>query len=201
MCHFITTTIPYYTLCVNNKLNLKQNLFDMRLLKAIIEIIGTIFLYDPNKNLFGAKRRREAKEDLANEYKAKAEGVDEEIAQAKALNPFESASSKSAMAKASKSAQQMQQKTLNTLGAGASAEALVAAQGTTAAAQGAAAGQIATGAEALKESKINNLKSQKMTYEGQESALKQSAIGEYGQNYKDIMASGGILSSLTGGIL
>lgn len=173
----------------------------MILFKILLGIVKTIFLFDPNMNFFGARTRRKEKEALASVYGKKAKGVEEDIAREKALNPFETASSKSAMNRVTQNAKQMQTKMLNTMGAGASPEAMIATQGATNKALGSATGQIATGAEALKQSKVDNLKSQKMAYENQQAGLKQSAINERGQNYKDMMSSGGILSTLTGGIL
>jgi len=104
-----------------------------------------------------ATKRRHGKEQLANEYKQMATGTQEQIDLVKSENPFESAGAKAAMAQASQGARQMQTRMLNTMGAGASPEAVVGSQGATNEALGSAAGSIAVGAEANKQNRISNL--------------------------------------------
>lgn len=168
----------------------------MKALLTILQLIWSVYFTSADPNLFGSRKRRKAKEAIAGELKSVAgetknvagelKGVAGEFKQAagetqkeidllKARNPFESAASKSAMAKASQGARQMQTRMLNQLGAGASPEALIASQQAVSEAQAAAAGQIATGAEAQQTSELARLRAEK---QGQMGAYA-SGVGQY----------------------
>lgn len=105
--------------------------------------------------MFGSKKIKK----VAEGYEAMAQETQKDIDLLNAENPFESASSKSAMVKAAQNAQQFYNRSMNTMGAGATPEAMIAAQGATQQAMGSAAGQIATGAEASKTAQLNSLQS------------------------------------------
>jgi hypothetical protein len=173
----------------------------MRLLLSIFNVIRNAYSFSADPNLFGSKKRREEKEDLAGEFTEKGVDVEHEIAGVKTQNPFESAAAKSAMTRASSSAKQYQTRFLNTMGANASAESIVAAQGATGKAIGTAAGEIATGAEAMKKQELSELRGLKAGYEGQASGLAQSAIDERGSGWKDAFSAlGSISGAIKGGI-
>lgn len=131
----------------------------------IIAIIQTVFLSSANPNFFGSRRSRKLEDAFQNDWKETQKNI-ETIG---AMNPFQSAAAKSAMTKASNNAQQMQNKILNTMGAGASPEAIVAAGGEVQQAVGSAAGEIAAGAEANKNSQLMALKGLKSQQMGQQS--------------------------------
>jgi len=156
----------------------------MKLLLLIFRVLVNTYFSSADPNLFGATNRRKAKQNIANEYKAMATGTQAEIDQVKSENPFESAGAKSAMTQASYGARQMQARMLNTMGTGATAEALVGAQGATNQALGSAAGAIATGAEANKENKINNLRGDKNQQMGMYGQQSNSAENERGSGWK-----------------
>lgn len=135
---------------------------------------------------FKPARERKAEQDkLADRYFGKAEALEEDIEQEKRKDPFSSAGAKAAMARASRNAKQMQQRTLNTMGANATPEALIAQQGKTAEAVGSAAGQIAAGAEAQKRANINALRSGQQNYETMAANAKVGGISNIGQGWKD----------------
>src|ERR1035437_3536352 len=117
----------------------------MKLLNLIIRVITATYFSSADPNLFGSKARRTDKESVADEYKAMATGTQDQIDQVNSENPFESAGAKAAMARASQGARAMQTRVLNTMGSGASPEALIAEQGATNEAIGATAGNIAAG--------------------------------------------------------
>lgn len=150
---------------------------------------------DPN--LFGSIKRRKEKAELADTFTGRAADVEGDIKQVQAVNPFESAAAKSAMKRASRGAKAMQTRTLNVLGAGASPEALIAAQGATGEALGSAAGQIATGAEAMKGREVSELRRLKAGYEGQAAGIKQSSIEERGSGWRDAFS---LLDTVAGGV-
>lgn len=152
----------------------------MKLLLLIFRVLVNTYFSSADPNLFGSVKRRKGKQAIANEYKAMATGTQAEIDQIKAENPFESAGAKAAMAKASLGARQMQNRMFNTMGTGATAEAIVGAQGATNQAVGSAAGQIAAGAEANKKNEISNLrgeKTQQMGMYGQQASSAESERG------------------------
>ena len=171
----------------------------MRLFRIILKVIKNTFFSSADPNLFGATMRRKAKENIASQYLNMANQTQDQINQIKTQNPFESAGAKAAMAKASLGARQMQNRMFNTMGVGATPEAIVASQGATNEALGSAAGQIAVGAEANKENQINNLqglKTQQMGMYGQES---NSAAAERGSGWNTLFQGITALGSLASG--
>lgn len=172
----------------------------MRLFHLILRIIVNAYFTSADPNLFGSIKRREGKQNIANEYKAMATGTQAEIDQIKAENPFESAGAKAAMAKASLGARQMQTRMLNTMGAGASPEAVIAAQGATNEALGSAAGQIAVGAEANKTNRISNLQQQKTQQMGMYGSMGASAENERGSGWNTLFQGIDALGKAASGI-
>jgi hypothetical protein len=130
----------------------------MKLLHLILRVLINAYFSSADPNLFGNTKRRKAKNAIAAEYMKRANETQTLIDEAQTGNPFESAGAKAAMEKASSGATRMQTRMLNTMGSNASPEALISAQGATNEALGSTAGQIAVGAEANKDNKINNLR-------------------------------------------
>lgn len=158
----------------------------MKLIHLIFRVVINTYFSSADPNLFGSISRRKGKQNIANEYKAMAGGTQDEINQLKAENPFESAGAKAAMAKASVGARQMQTRMLNTMGAGATPEAIIAAQGATNEAVGGAAGQIAVGSEANKANQINSLRNDKTRQMGMYGGIAASAEGERGSGWNTL---------------
>ena len=172
----------------------------MKLLRLIIRIIVNTYFSSADPNLFGSIKRRQGKQNIANEYKAMATGTQSEIDQIKSENPFESAGAKAAMAKASLGARQMQTRMLNTMGAGgATPEAIIASQGATNEALGSAAGRIAVGAEANKANQINNLRSDKNQQMGMYGGMSASAESERGTGWNTLFQGIDALGKLASG--
>lgn len=172
----------------------------MRLFHVIIKVLVNAYLSSADPNLFGSVKRRQGKQNIANEYKAMATGTQAEIDQIKAENPFESAGAKAAMTKASYGARQMQTRMLNTMGAtGATPEALIATQGATNQALGSAAGEIAAGAEANKQNRINNLNSLKTQQMGMYGGMAGSAESERGSGWSTLFQAMDSLGKLASG--
>lgn len=96
---------------------------------------------------------------VAGEYEAMAEQTKNEINAIKSQNPFDTAASKSAMTEIAKNARQFYNRNMNTMGAGATPEAMVAAQGASQAAVASGAGQIAASAEAQRNQQVDSLRS------------------------------------------
>lgn len=154
----------------------------MKLLNLIIRVITTTYFSSADPNLFGSIARRKAKQSIADEYKAMATGSQDQIDQINSENPFESAGAKAAMARASQGAKAMETRMLNTMGAGASPEAIVSAQGATNEALGNAAGNIAAGAEATRANRVDNLnrlKTQQMGMYGQQTGAAEDERGSW----------------------
>lgn len=173
----------------------------MKLLLLIFRVLVNTYFSSADPNLFGSIARRKAKQNIANEYKSMATGTQDEIDQIKAENPFESAGAKAAMTRASMGAKQMQARMFNTMGTGATAEAIVGAQGATNQAIGSAAGQIAAGAEANKANQISNLRGEKTQQMGMYGSQSNSAADEIGSGWKsafDAIESVGKLASGVG---
>lgn len=134
---------------------------------SLLKSIAISLLSSATPNFFGARRSRELEKSFQKDWNATQENIDV----LGSMNPFQSAAAKSAMAKASQNANQMKNRMLNSMGAGASPESVIAASGETNQALGAAAGQIATGAEANKNTQLNalrSLKSQQMNQHSQQ---------------------------------
>lgn len=139
--------------------------------------------------MYGSQKRIKQTSALANEFKTAANDTQREIDMLKTANPFESASAKSAMATASQNSKQFYNRAMNQLGANASPEAIVAAQGAATAGQSGAAGSIAVGAEANKLNEINALRGLKENQMNTYGATKQSSINQIGTGWKDFFSS------------
>ena len=173
----------------------------MKLLHLIFRILVNAYFSSADPNLFGSIKRREGKQNIANEYKAMATGTQGEIDQLKSENPFESAGAKAAMEKASTGAKQMQTRMLNTMGSGgATPEAMIAAQGATNQAIGGAAGEIAAGSEANKANQINNLQYQKTQQMGMSGNMSASAESERGSGWNTLFQGISALGSVASGV-
>lgn len=171
----------------------------MKLLLLIFRVLVNTYLSSADPNLFGSGARRKGKQNIANEYKAMATGTQSEIDQIKSENPFESAGAKAAMTRASMGAKQMQTRMFNTMGTGATAEAIVGAQGSASQALGGAAGAIAAGAEANKNNKINNLRNDKNQQMGMYGNMSASAESERGSGWSTLFEGINALGSLASG--
>lgn len=182
-------------------------------MRKFIQILIGVYLSSPNpkmadkRNYFmgfeigkAARERKEAKEGLANKFYDRADEIDDDISEEQSKNPFESAAAKSAMKRTSRGAKQYEQRTANQLGAGASAEALISAQGKGSEAIGEAAGNIATGAEAQKQTNIANLNNRKSGLLGTAAGFESGAIDEIGQGWKDFFGYVESVGKLAGGV-
>lgn len=135
-------------------------------MKTIIAVLQSVFSSSADRNFFGSRRSRKLEDAFQNDWKS----TQNDIESLSTMNPFQSAAAKSAMAKASSNAKTMQNKVLNTMGmAGATPEAIIAAEGQAQQSVGDAAGQIAVGAEANKNAQLNALKSLKHQQMGMQS--------------------------------
>lgn len=132
---------------------------------------------------------------IASEFEALADQSKNEIEALKAQNPFETAAAKSAMAKASLGAQNYYSRAMNTMGANASPEAQIAAQGQAGQTLGSAAGEIAVGSEANKTAQINALKTLQQNQMATAAGIKTQAIDQAWQNmFKAVDTAGGVMS-------
>ena len=132
---------------------------------------------------------------IASEFDALADQSQNEIEALKAQNPFETAAAKSAMAKASLGAQNYYSRAMNTMGANASPEAQIAAQGQAGQTLGSAAGEIAVGSEANKTAQINALKTLQQNQMATAAGIKTQAIDQAWQNmFKAVDTAGGVMS-------
>ena len=132
---------------------------------------------------------------IASEFDALADQSKNEIEALKAQNPFETAAAKSAMAKASLGAQNYYSRAMNTMGANASPEAQIAAQGQAGQTLGSAAGEIAVGSEANKTAQINALKTLQQNQMATAAGIKTQAIDQAWQNmFNAVDTSGGVMS-------
>lgn len=139
--------------------------------------------------MYGSQKRIKQTSALAKEFKTAANDTQREIDMLKSANPFESAAAKSAMTTASQNSKQFYNRAMNQLGANASPEAIVAAQGAATAGQSGAAGSIAVGAEANKLNEINALRGLKENQMNTYGATKQSSINQIGTGWKDFFSS------------
>lgn len=132
---------------------------------------------------------------IASEFDALADQSKNEIEALKAQNPFETAAAKSAMAKASLGAQNYYSRAMNTMGANASPEAQIAAQGQAGQTLGSAAGEIAVGSEANKTAQINALKTLQQNQMATAAGIKTQAIDQEWQNmFKAVDTAGRVMS-------
>ena len=132
---------------------------------------------------------------IASEFDALADQSKNEIEALKAQNPFETAAAKSAMAKASLGAQNYYSRAMNTMGANASPEAQIAAQGQAGQTLGSAAGEIAVGYEANKTNQLNALKSLQQQQMSTAAGIKTQAIDQAWQNmFKTVDTAGSVMS-------
>lgn len=138
----------------------------MKIFRILFAAIINAYTPSADPNLFGSKKL----DKVAGMARSRADETQAQINKLESENPFESAGAKAAMAKASRTARQMSTRMLNTMGGNASPEALVAAQGNLNQGIGAAAGEIAVGAEANQKNEIANLR-----------GLRENQMGQYGQ--------------------
>jgi hypothetical protein len=122
--------------------------------------------------MFGSNQKYK----IADEFTAMANQSQNDIDALKNGNPFETAASKSAMVKASQGAQDYYNRSMNVMGANASPEAMVAAQGQASDAMAGAAGNIATGAEANRNAQLEQLKALQLKEMGTSADIKVGAI-------------------------
>ena len=165
----------------------------------IFRVFLTVF-FTASPEFFGSLDRIRKLHDLSEKTEARAGEVDAEIAAERIKNPFESAAAKSAMAQSVRKSRQIQQRYANMLGAGTNPEALVAAQGATQDAIAGTAGDIATGAEALKSANINTLQNRKMAYQNQAAQQEQASINEIGSGWKDFFTMTSQIGSTVGNL-
>ena len=171
----------------------------MKLFQHILHVIISVYgSADPN--LFGSNKRRKEKAGLADEFKSLSDNTQNEIDALQASNPFDSAGAKSAMKKATRTARQYQTRAANMMGGNASAEAIVASQQAATEGIGAAAGGIATGAEANKNNQVNALRGLQQNQMGSYGAIKTSSIDERGSGWKDFFSSLESVGQLASGI-
>lgn len=172
----------------------------MKLLQFILNTITTVFFTSADPNLFGSRKRRKGKEDLAAKFESRAADTQGEIDILKTKNPFEGAAAKSAMATSKRNATQIQQRYANMLGGNASAESLVAAQGATQEAVAGTAGDIAVGSEANKAAQLAQLRGEKMGMQSQAGAIEQSSIEERGSGWSTLFQGLDALGGIAEGV-
>lgn len=170
-----------------------------KLKSLLVRMLVNTYFRSADPNLFGSKKRREDKEGIASEYKSMAKNTQSDIDELRSQNPFEGAAAKRAMAEASRNARQMQKRMLNTMGAYASPEAVIAAQGATNQAVGSAAGQIAAGAEANKQNQISNLHHMKTNQMGMYGNMGASAASERGSGWNTLFQGIDTLGKIASG--
>ena len=172
----------------------------MGTINFIIDVFRTALFSSADPCLFGSKKRIEKKHDLAQEFKEMAGDTQSEIDILKGQNPFESAAAKSAMAEAARRSKQIGERYANMMGANATPEAMIAAQGQTQNAIAGTAGDIATGAEANKLAQLSQLRGEKMGQMGQYGQTEQSSIDEYGSGWKDFFSSLNVIGNTIGNV-
>ena len=172
----------------------------MKIINLLLRSLVCVLFTSADPNLFGSRKRRKEKEGLAKEMRADADRTQEEIDLLKSENPFESAAAKSAMATSARNSKQMAQRYANMMGANASPEAMIAAQGATQGAVAGAAGQIAVGAEANKANQIAQLRGEKNAQLGQSYQTQQSAIDERGSGWTTFFSGLSSLGGLASGV-
>ena len=172
----------------------------MKIISLITSILNCVYFSSADPNLFGSKKRREGKANIAGEFKSMAGETQKEIDELKTQNPFESAAAKSAMTKASRNAKQMQKRMFNTMGAGASPEAIIGAQGAMNEAVGATTGAIAVGAEAHKKQELAQLRGEKAGQMGAYGQMQSSSEDERGSGWQTLFQGIDALGSVASGI-
>ena len=171
----------------------------MKLLHFIVQALISVFFSSADPNLFGSRKRRKELNSLSNKMGEQVQGIQSDINALQVENPFESAAAKSAMSEATRQARFTQNRYANMMGANASPEAMIAAQQATQEALGGAAGQIATGAEAMQQQQINQLRGEKMAMLGQQYGAKQASINQIGTGWKDFFNAAGQIGGIIGG--
>ena len=169
----------------------------MKILRILVSAFINAYKPSADPNLFGSKNRMRSMNKTAEVFTKEAANTQGDINKLEAENPFESAGAKAAMAKASRTANQMQTRLLNTMGGNASPEALIAAQGNLNEGIGGAAGEIAAGAEQNKTRKTMQLKGLKAQQQGQYGQHANQAANQYGSGwstlFQGIDSLGGLL--------
>lgn len=144
----------------------------MKIFRIILAAIINVYKPSADPNLFGSKKL----DKVAGMARGRAGETQSQIDKLESENPFESAGAKAAMAKAYRTSNQMLTRNLNVMGGNANPEALVAMQGAVNQGMGAAAGEIAVGAEANKKNEIANLQGLKENQMGQYAQMKNAAV-------------------------
>ena len=174
----------------------------MKILRILVSAFINAYKPSADPNLFGSKKRIKSMYKTAEVFTKEAAGTQGDIDKLESENPFESAGAKSAMAKASRTANQMQTRLLNTMGGNASPEALIAAQGNLNEGIGGAAGEIAAGAEQNKNRQSMYLKGLKSSQQGQYGQHANNAASQYGSGwntlFQGIDSLGGVLEGVGG---
>lgn len=187
----------------------------MNIFNLFLKLFVHTFINSATPNFFAANKRRKEKEKIAADYRSTVDTgfeksqseINKQMGSIAAENPFESAAAKSAMATASRKAKQTQQRFANMMGSNASPEAMVAAQQATQEAIAGSAGDIAAGAEAQKQSRLDTLGAEKRmgrdVYAGQVAnagQMRSAAVAEYGQGWKDFFSNMNSAAQLAGSI-
>jgi len=172
----------------------------MKIVKILAEAIRVAYSPSITPNMFGSKKRKSQKEDISNDFKGYADDTQQEINKTESLNPFESAAAKSAMAKASRNARQMQTRNLNALGAGASPEALLASQENVNQAMGSAAGSIAAGADNTRNAQLNSLRNLQAGQRGTAAQYENAAADEIGKGWNTLFQTIGAIGGVASGV-
>ena len=145
------------------------------------------------KAMFGKNQKFK----IASDFDVLAGQTKDEIDALKTQNPFETASSKAAMVKASQNAQNFYNRSMNTMGANASPEAMVASQGQASNAIAGAAGNIAAGAEANRNQQLNALRSLQQQQMATSAGIKSDAISaEWDGFFKSLDMASGLMSGV-----
>lgn len=172
----------------------------MKIFRLIFTSIFSLLFQSATPNLFGSRKRRKALDKLSKKIGGWANDVDTQIEELQSQNPFESAAAKSAMTQSARNAKQIQARYANMLGANASPEAMIASQQATQEVVGGTAGDIATGAEALKAQQMSNLQQQKMAYRQMQTGAKTESINQIGKGWTDFFGSIGQIGQAVSGI-
>ncbi len=170
----------------------------MKLILLIFDVIRNAYSFSADPNLFGSRHREIEKKRIGQEFKEMAGDTQAEIEALKTRDPFQSAGAKSAMARTARNVKQMQTRMFNVMGAGATPEAMVAAQGAAGEAIGGAAGEIAVGAEAQKSAELARLRGEKMGAMGTYAGIKKSAVEEKGTGWTTLFQGIDTLANLIG---
>jgi len=172
----------------------------MRLLQFFIQALVNSYSFSANPNLFGSKNRMKSMNKVAEGFNTQAGETQSEIDALQSQNPFETAAAKAAMAKASRTSKQMLTRNLNVMGANATPEALIASQGALNEGVGAAAGEIASGAEANQKNEVANLRGLKANQLGASGQARMGAAQQYGSGWSTLFQGIDSLGNILSGV-